>query len=85
MMWEEELERRPISIMASNGKLIILNEKGNLYIAAADPRGYKEISSGNIIEGKRTSSKFWTPPVLYGAKIYCKNSVGDLICIDFSE
>jgi outer membrane protein assembly factor BamB len=82
IMWEENLERKPISLTAANGHLIILDEKGNLYIAQADPESYKEISRSNIFDGKPMLANFKVPPVLYRGKIYCRNYTGDLICID---
>jgi outer membrane protein assembly factor BamB len=82
IMWEENLERKPISLTAANGHLIILDEKGNLYIAQADPESYKEISRSNIFDGKPMLAYFRVPPVLYRGKIYCRNYAGDLICID---
>jgi len=46
MMWEEDLRGITISLMAGGGKLIILNGKGGLHIAEANPAAYQEISSG---------------------------------------
>jgi outer membrane protein assembly factor BamB len=82
VMWEEYLEGQPISLMASNGHLIILDKKGNLYIAQAGPGGYKESSRCNIYDDGGVFADFKTPPVLYRGKIYCRNYAGDLICID---
>ena len=86
VMWEEDLGRVvSISLMAADGKLIILNSKGNLHIAEAKPEAYKEISSGDILKGEQKLRQFWTPPVLYSGKIYCSNCLGDLVCIDVSK
>jgi outer membrane protein assembly factor BamB len=83
LMWEKEM--RGASLMAANGKLIILEDNGTLHIAEATPSAYKEISSGDVLLGEQKFRKFWTPPVLYKGKIYCRNNAGDLICIDVSE
>ena len=92
VMWEEELKTMEnprgaitVSLLAADGKLIILEEDGTLHIAEATPSSYKDISSGDVLEGERTFRKFWTPPVLYKGKIYCRNFAGDLICIDVSK
>jgi outer membrane protein assembly factor BamB len=65
------------SLMAADGKLIILSEKGKLVIAEAAPTGFKEISSAQILAGK-----CWTVPVLANGRIYARNAVGDLVCVD---
>ena len=81
MNWEENLERKPISLTAAGGMLIILDNKGNIFIAKADPSNYKEISRGTIPDQK-SFQKWTTPPVLCGGKLYCRSDDGDLVCID---
>ena len=83
IMWEKEM--RTASLIVAAGKFIILEEDGTLHIAEATPSSYKDLSSGDVLEGERTFRKFWTPPVLYKGKIYCRNYGGDLICIDVSK
>ncbi len=79
IMWE--IKMKTASITASSGMLIILNEKGKLIIAEANPSGYVEISSGTIPD-QIGHEIWWTPPVLYSGLIYCRNDKGDLVCID---
>jgi outer membrane protein assembly factor BamB len=83
VMWEKKMKMA--SLIAANGKLIILDEEGNLHIAEATPSSYKEISSGDILGGERKPRMFYTPPVLYKGNIYCKNFRGYLVCIDVSK
>jgi outer membrane protein assembly factor BamB len=83
VMWENEM--RGASLTAADGKLIILEDDGTLHIAEAIPSGYKEVSSGDVLEGELKNRMFWTPPVLCNGKIYCRNFTGDLICIDVSK
>jgi hypothetical protein len=71
--------------MAADGKLIILDQEGMLFIAEATPASYKEISSCDVLAGEQKFRQFWTPPVLCKGKIYCRNSYGDLVCIDVSN
>ena len=85
LMWEEKLNGKPISLMAANGKLIVLDEEGMLFIAEATPASYKEISSGDVFGGENKFRQFWTPPVLNNGKIYCRNFYGDLVSIDVSK
>ena len=83
VMWEKKM--RMATLIAADGKLIILDEEGNLHIAEATPSSYQEISSCDVIEDEEKPRQFWTPPVLCNGKIYCRNLAGDLICIDVSK
>jgi len=85
LMWVQELNGVPLSLIAADGKLVILEADGTLRIAEAKPSAYREISSVDVLEGKRTLRQFWTPPVLCNGKIYCRNFAGDLVCIDVSK
>jgi outer membrane protein assembly factor BamB len=79
IFWEKETI--PASLIAADGKLIILDEKGNLFIAKATPSSYQEIAR-YAIPVKSGYDKWWTPPVLCKGKIYCKSNSGELVCID---
>lgn len=68
------------SLTAADGKLIMLNERGGLFIAAAEPSAYREFSRATL----EAKPRFWTPPVLCRAKLYCRNDKGVLFCIDMS-
>lgn len=67
------------SLSAADGKLIILTAKGELIVAEASPAGFKAISRTQALGGK-----CWTTPVLANGKIYCRNSAGQIICLDVS-
>ena len=82
LMWKEQTGGA--SLTAADGKLIILTAKGSLRIAEADPTGYVEISSCQL-PAETGIPWWWTPPVLCGGRIYCRNQSGDLVCIDVSE
>jgi outer membrane protein assembly factor BamB len=69
------------TLMAADGKLIMLAQEGNLVIAEATPAGYKELSRADGVLPK----KCWTVPVLCGGRIYCRNDQGDLVCVDVSK
>jgi outer membrane protein assembly factor BamB len=67
------------SLMLADGKLIVLSDAGKLTIVEAIPTGYEELAAAQILEGK-----CWTVPVLAGGRIYARNAVGDLVCVDAS-
>jgi outer membrane protein assembly factor BamB len=64
-------------LIAADGKLIVLTERGELTLVAADPNAYRELARARVMPGT-----CWTHPVLSGSKIYCRNQSGELICLD---
>jgi outer membrane protein assembly factor BamB len=77
--WSEQTGHAALT--AADGKLIILDERGTLIIAKADPRSFREIARAKVLEVPR-GSVCWTAPVLCGGRIYCRCSNGDLVCVD---
>lgn len=68
------------SLMAADGKLIILSERGELVIADADPAAFRPQARAQVLGGR-----CWTQPVLSHGRIYCRNAAGDLVCVDVSN
>ena len=62
----------------AGGRLLVLSSRGELIVAAASPGGFEELSRRVVLDG----GVCWTPPVLLGGRIYCRNSLGDLVCLD---
>ncbi|NOU35752.1 MAG: PQQ-binding-like beta-propeller repeat protein [Kiritimatiellaceae bacterium] len=69
------------SLIAADGKLIVLGESGTLYFAATAPDKYNEISKMDTGLGQLC----WTPPVLANGIIYCRNDKGTLVAINVSK
>jgi outer membrane protein assembly factor BamB len=69
------------SVTAAGGKLIVLNEKGEVIVAEASPVAYRETARCASLG----SPKFWTVPVLCGGRLYCRNDKGALVCLDLSR
>ncbi|HMJ64236.1 MAG TPA: PQQ-binding-like beta-propeller repeat protein [Candidatus Binatia bacterium] len=67
------------ALMAADGKLIVLSEKGELIIAEATPNAFKPLARAQVLGGK-----CWTTPVISNGRIYCRNSQGNLVCVDVS-
>lgn len=65
------------ALMAAAGKLIVLSDKGELFIVPATPAGFQPTAQATVLEGR-----CWTVPVLAQGRIYCRNARGDLICLD---
>lgn len=67
------------ALMAADGKLIVLGEKGELIIAAATPEKFTPLARAQVLGGK-----CWTSPVLSNGRIFCRNSQGAVVCVDVS-
>ena len=66
------------SIAIAGGRLIVLSSKGGLLVAEATPEEFRELSRRDVLEG----GVYWTAPVLLDGRIYCRNSLGELVCLD---
>lgn len=69
------------SLIVVDDKLIVLNEKGTMFIAEATPAGYKQISKGQVLHKKVC----WTAPAFANGNIYCRNQPGTLVCVDVGK
>lgn len=69
------------SLMAADGKLIVLGEDGTLSFADVSSKKYNEISKMDTGIGPLC----WTAPVLANGIIYCRNDKGTLVAIDVSK
>ena len=76
------------SVIIVDGKLIVLNEKGMLFIAEATSSGYREIAKAQVLErgddSREAKGKCWTAPILCRGKIYCRNDGGEIVCINMN-
>lgn len=65
------------SLVIADGKLLILSEDGTLVVAEATREGYRELARSPFLEGR-----CWTVPTLVDGRIYGRNAVGKLVCVD---
>ena len=65
------------SLIAADGRLIVLNEKGELIVAAADPAAFREEARARVLKG----GVAWTPPALANGRLYARNDGGALVCL----
>jgi len=64
------------SLIAADGKLIVLGEKGNLALVDATPDAFVQRAVATVLRGRN-----WTSPSLAGGKLYLRNHE-QLLCID---
>lgn len=67
-------------ITIADGKIIALSAAGELMVAPATPDGFKPTARAQVLGG--TS---WTAPVLANGRVYCRNSRGDVACVDLRK
>lgn len=65
-------------LSAADGRLLILSSKGDLIIADATPEEFRERFRTKVL----AEGSYWTPPVLSDGRIYCRNSLGEMVCLD---
>ncbi len=73
----EDVNIGPGALMAADGKLLVLTGKGELIIAKASPQKFDILGRAQVL-----TAKCWSAPVLANGRIYCRNSVGDVVCLD---
>jgi outer membrane protein assembly factor BamB len=65
------------SVIAADGKLILLSERGELVVAEASPLRFQVLARAQVLGGK-----CWTTPTLANGRIYCRNAKGSVVCVD---
>jgi outer membrane protein assembly factor BamB len=65
------------ALVAADGKLICLTEKGELVIGDASPTGFKPATRAQVL-GKRN----WVQPTYANGRVFCRNNDGDLVALE---
>jgi outer membrane protein assembly factor BamB len=68
------------SVIAADGKLICLTDRGELVLIAATAERYNELTRAQVLNGS-----CWTHPVLANGRIYCRSHEGDIVCLDVKK
>ena len=66
------------TLLAGDGKLVVLSEDGELVIADATSDRFRVRSRAQVLDADRC----WTVPVLADGRLYCRSSQGQLVCLD---
>jgi len=64
------------SVIACGKWLVILTERGELILAKLSSGKFELLDRSQVLGGR-----CWTPPILAGGHIYCRNSRGDLVSV----
>jgi len=76
--WGDRSLGKGALMMSTDGRMIMMSDKGELVIAQANPQEFKVLARAQILPGSRC----WTTPTLANGKIYARNAAGDLVCVD---
>jgi hypothetical protein len=68
------------SVVAADGKLLLLNDTGTLILAKASPERYEEQARLPLFEGEIC----WTPPTLWNGLAYVR-SPSKLVCLEVGD
>ena len=64
------------SVIAADGKLLVLAENGDLVMVAESSQGFQELGRSEFLEGR-----CWTAPALSGGMLFGRNADGLLKCV----
>jgi outer membrane protein assembly factor BamB len=79
--WSDRSLGKGSLMMSADGRLILLSDEGELVVAKADPQKFDVQARAQILSKKRC----WTAPVLAHGRIYVRNAVGELACVDVRQ
>ncbi len=66
------------SLIAADGKLIVLGEQGNLALVEASPSDYRELGTAQILSGRS-----WTAPSLADGRLFVRNGE-EIVSLDLA-
>ena len=58
-----------VTIAAADGKLFLLNDRGELFMLRADPQAYRELGRAAVFPGETC----WTAPALHRGRLYLRS------------
>jgi outer membrane protein assembly factor BamB len=67
VLWQNR-EFPKVTMVYADGKLIVLDEDGNLALAQVSPQGVRTLAKAPLL-----SNNAWTPPTLSGTKLYIRD------------
>jgi outer membrane protein assembly factor BamB len=67
------------NLIIVSGMILAIDKNGTLVVAEASDKAFRETAKAVVLNGK---AKNWTAPVLANGLIYCRNSDGELVCVD---
>ncbi len=69
------------SMSVVGDRLLIQYGKGQIIVAEANPEEYIELSRQDVLD----DGTAWSTPVLSHGRVYCRSSLGQMVCLDYSS
>jgi acyl dehydratase len=63
--------------IVADHKILMLSDTGELVVGQASPAPFTPISRARVL-----GQWCWTAPTLANGRVYCRNNLGDLVCLD---
>jgi outer membrane protein assembly factor BamB len=64
-------------LIVADHKILILSDTGELVVGEASPTAFTPISRTKIL-----GQWCWSAPTLANGRIYCRNNLGEMVCLD---
>jgi outer membrane protein assembly factor BamB len=77
VLWDEKGLKVGGGLTLADGKLFVMVDEGELLVAAASPKAFKQLARAKILDGQ-----CWTMPMVANGCVYCRSHAGELICVD---
>ncbi len=65
------------TVTMADETLVLLSEDGDLVLVEPDQQGLKQIARASVL-----APTCWTVPVISNGLVYCRNDVGETVCVD---
>lgn len=79
VMWQQD-DVGHGAVIAADGHLLVVTEKGELRIAPASPERFQPTMAGQIL-----AARCWTQPALSGGFLYARDEKGGLVAVDLRK
>jgi len=70
------------AFIVADGKILLVNAYGHLVVAEPTRSGCKVLAHAPVLDADRSQYRYQTTPVLCDGRIYCRSTVGQLVCLD---
>ena len=75
LQWKEAIGGG--ALICAGGKLVILNEKGEVIVAEAAASGFHQVARWQALGGH-----CWVQPVVAKGRLFCRNNAGDMVAFE---
>jgi hypothetical protein len=74
LKWSQKLGGGALVLV--DGKLVVLNETGDLMIGDASPTGFQPVLRQHVLPGR-----CWVQPIVANGHVFCRNNNGEMVAL----